>query len=125
MTAIYLIAGIVALVWGVVFVRRGSVLGGCLAYLVVAMCFGHHFAHFAVGPLTLTFDRLVLALLIGTHLMQWRWGRIDPKPLGRADWLVMAFLGVLVFGGFYGGWHNSRPDQGGDGDPCSGWSPDI
>lgn len=104
MIAIYAIAGLVALVWGAIFVLRGSLLSGCLAFLIVAICFGHHYANFQLGPLTLTFDRLVLAILVGAYLVQRRQGRTEPKPPGRIDALVLAFLGVLVLSGCYGGW---------------------
>lgn len=119
MTPIYLIAGIVALAWGLVFVLRGSLLGGCLAFLVVAMCFGHHFTHFTVGPVTLTFDRLVLVVLVVAYLVQRRRGRrAGPvRPLWRIDLLLAAFLGVLVVSGCWGGWRTAQTGPGADAGP--------
>ncbi len=118
MTIICLIAGIVALVWGAIFVTRGSLVGGCLAFLVVAMCFGHHWGNFSLGPLTLTLDRLVLVLLVGTYLVQSRRGCTEPKPLGRVDLILMAFLGVLVLSGCYGGWQSNPTGPGAEAGPA-------
>jgi hypothetical protein len=49
MTAILLIAGLVAFIWGSVFVLRGSLIAGCLAFVLTACCFGHTFLEFDLG----------------------------------------------------------------------------
>ena len=72
MSAIYFIAALVAIVWGAIFLLRGSLVGGCLAYLLVAACFGYEFLHFTVGPVPLTLDRVALAILLAAYLVQ-RW----------------------------------------------------
>jgi O-antigen ligase len=96
MTAIAVIAGLVALVWGAAFVLRGSLLGGCLAYLALTCCFSSYFFSFDVGGVTLSIDRLFLVALVGAWFVQWRLGNVDLKPLGKIDILVVGFAGVLT-----------------------------
>ena len=102
MIAIYLIAGIVALVWAAVYIWRGSLIGGCLAMMVTTACFGHRFFHFDLGPVPLTLDRLVLVVLVVAYLVQRRRGKTDPKPGQRTDLVLPAFLAVLALSGLYG-----------------------
>ncbi|MDZ7620396.1 MAG: O-antigen ligase family protein [Patescibacteria group bacterium] len=97
MPFLYIIAGLLAVVWTAVFALRGSLVAGCLAYLTTAVCFGHPFWHQSVGPIPLTLDRLVLIVLVLCYVVQWRLGRTDPKRLGWADWSLLAFTGVLAF----------------------------
>jgi O-antigen ligase len=96
MSALCSIAAAIALVWGLIFVLRGSLIGWCLAYLVTVVCFGYDFAHFTVGPVPLTIDRIVLLLVIVTYAVQRRLGRTNPKPITRIDLVLAAFLGLLV-----------------------------
>ncbi len=111
MPLVYAIVGLLAVVWTAVFALRGSLVAGCLAYLTVAICFGHPFWRQEIGPVPVTLDRLVLVVLIASYFIQWRLGRTDPKQLGWADWLLLAFVGMLGFatvrlpwqGGFPGG----------------------
>jgi len=104
MIPLYAIAGIVVLVWGTLFVSRGSLVVGCLALVIVAACFGHNFLHFDVGSLPMTLDRIVAGVLIGAYLVQRRLGRADPKPLGRGDLVLMLLMGTLVVSTVWGGW---------------------
>jgi len=117
MDFVYLIAGVAALTWGAVYALRGSLVAGCLALLVIAACFGHDFANFHLGPVALTLDRIMLVLLGVAYVVQHRLGRTEPKRLGRVDLLLLAFLGVLVASGCYGGWAGNQSGQGGDGEP--------
>jgi len=117
MDVVYLIAGIAALTWGAVYALRGSLIAGCLALLVIAACFGHHFLSFRLGPVPLTLDRIMLAILGVAYIVQNRLGRTEPKRLGRVDLLLLAFLGVLVASGCYGGWGGNQAGPGGDGGP--------
>ena len=75
MPAIYAIAALVAIVWVVVFLLRGSLAGGCLGYLLITACFGYEFAHFPAGPVNLTLDRLAMAILLGAYVVQ-----AGPRP---------------------------------------------
>ena len=117
MDFVYLIAGVAAVTWGAVYALRGSLIAGCVALLVIAACFGHNFASFHLGPVTLTLDRIMLVLLGVAYVVQHRLGRTEPKRLGRVDLLLLAFLGVLVASGCYGGWGGNQTGLGGDGEP--------
>ena len=55
---------IVVAVWGSVLLRYTGLLGGCLSVLIVGCCLGHPFYHVALGPLPITADRLLLAVLL-------------------------------------------------------------
>ncbi|OHB77916.1 MAG: hypothetical protein A2W31_10785 [Planctomycetes bacterium RBG_16_64_10] len=89
------VALLVGLVWAAVFIRRGSLLIGCFAFLVVGYCMGHPFWSFHLGPVPLTLDRLLLAALAGGYLVRRRLGRVEPKPLAGADWLLFALVAWL------------------------------
>lgn len=111
MAAVYLIAGIVALIWGILGVSRGSLMGWCLLFLVVGACFGYSFLTIKSGPVPLTLDRIVLLLLAAAYVVQRRLGRTEPKPLEPTDKLLLAFLGVLFLSGCYGGWTGELATQ--------------
>src|SRR5205823_2434304 len=56
----------------------------------------------------LTIDRALIVVLAATYVVQ-RWvGMADPKPLGRAEWVLLAFLAVLVFSTFSHDWHLNK-----------------
>jgi len=95
MLAIYIIALMLIAVWGAVFLARGSLLAGCLVYLLTVVVFGHSFWNLRVGPAPLTLDRLVLAGLVICYAFRWRLGRHEPKPLSAADWALGSF-GVML-----------------------------
>ena len=109
MPVLYATVALLALVWGAVFAVRGSLVAGCLAYLTVAICFGHPFWHQAIGPIPVTLDRLVLLVLIAVYVVQWRLGRTDPKPLGKADWALLAFTAVLALSTVRVEWQDGFP----------------
>lgn len=109
MFALYAIAGLLAVVWAAVFALRGSLVAGCLAYLTVAICFGHPFWHANIGPVPVTLDRLVLLALIAAYVVQWRLGRTEPKPMARADWTLLAFAAVLALSTVRLPWQDGFP----------------
>ena len=111
MPAIIAIATIAGLVWGAWFLLRGSLLAGCLVFLVTACCFSHTFLEFDLGPLPLTLDRLAIVLLVGTYVVQRRLGMAEPKPLMRVDWVMLALACVLTASTFLHDWRVSRPDE--------------
>ena len=111
MTAIVLIAVIAATVWGMLFVLRGSLIGGCLAFLLAACCFSHTFLEFDLGPLPLTLDRIALVLLALAYLVQWRLGRTDPKPATGVDLLVLLLAGLLAASTFTSDWRVDAPGE--------------
>jgi O-antigen ligase len=96
MTPIYFIVAIALLIWGTIFVMRGSLVGGCLAFVIAASCFGYHFLNFDLGPIPLTVDRLVLAALLVIFVVHWRQGKTDRKPLEYVDILLAGFIGLLT-----------------------------
>lgn len=96
MVAILSIGGIVALVWSVLAFRHGGMLMGCLAVIFVRSCFGHQFFHVTIGPLPITFDRLILGGLLLLFLVSYRTSLVDTKPLAGADWALGMLLLVLT-----------------------------
>jgi hypothetical protein len=87
---------LVGLLWmGVVFLRGGPI-GGALLVLLAGSCFGFFFYHVPLGPVPLTVDRLLLGVLLVQYLVYRHWGWIEPKPLAGVDYLLGAFLLVLV-----------------------------
>ncbi len=104
MEAVAVIAGIVAITWGAVVFCRGGLLGGCLAVLLAGVCFSVPFFKIELGPLPLTVDRALLALLIVQYVFWRRHGLADPKPLGKPEYLLLAFLAVLVVSTFTHDW---------------------
>jgi O-antigen ligase len=111
MTFLILIASVVGIVWCSIFLLRGSLVSGCLGFLLAACCFSHTFLQFDLGPIPLTLDRLVLVVLVAAYLFQRKLGRADPKPMSAVDWLVAAFALVLVASTFASDWRIERPRQ--------------
>ncbi|MDH3717898.1 MAG: O-antigen ligase family protein [Planctomycetota bacterium] len=96
MQLLVIIVALVALVWGAAFVLRGSLLTGCLVFLVVNACLGYYFFHVRVGPAELTLDRIVLVALCAMFAIAWRTGQLDAKPMVRMDYAVWAFFAWLA-----------------------------
>jgi O-antigen ligase len=92
------------LVWTTWFVMRGSLLAGCSALIAIATCFGFQFWH-SEGGLAVSADRMFLVLLALLYGMRRIRGAADPKPMGRAEWVLFAFLGLLAFSTFSHDWH--------------------
>jgi len=96
MEALAAIAIVTGLVWASVFVLRGSLVAGCLTFLVINSCFGFYFFNTRVGPVEITLDRVVLVLLLTTYVVHRGLGRTAVGPLGGSDWAVLAFVGWLA-----------------------------
>lgn len=107
LAVIFALAG---LVWGGVVFLRGGLLGGCLAVILAGACFSVPFYKLEVGPVPLTADRLLLALLCLQYVFWRRWGLADPKPAGKAEILLLLFLGVLVVSTFVHDWQGEKGD---------------
>jgi len=99
MIAILVILGLVGLVWGTVLALRGSLLAGCLTYLILASVFGPYFFSFDAG-ITWTIDRVFFLILVGAFCVQWRLGLTDSKPLTYLDYLLFVFIGWLALSTF-------------------------
>ena len=97
MGALVAIAGIAALIWGAVVLRFGGILAACLGVLLVGCCFGPPFFSYSAGPIPITADRLLLAVIGVLYAAAACQGLVDRKPLGRADVLLGLLLAVLTF----------------------------
>lgn len=111
MAAILFVAISVALVGGAVVFLRGGLLAGCLVVLVAGTCFGHPFFNLPAGPVPLTVDRVLWIVLLVQCLLWRRMGRADPKPLGNAEIVLMAFFALLALSTFSHDWraNHSQP----------------
>ena len=96
MEILFLLAAALGVVWAAVVVVRLPLLLGALAYLVAASCFGHPFLQLELAGVTLTLDRLVLVLLVVAAVVQGRIRGWLPRPLGAAEWCLLALLGWMA-----------------------------
>jgi O-antigen ligase len=111
MDILIVIAALAALIWGTVLAVRGSLIGGCVVFLLTLTTLGHDFFNFRVGPLPLTLDRIALVGLAAAYVIQ-RWlGRTIPKPLTPLDGILFAFLGVLTVSMLAAGWQPPSPTE--------------
>jgi O-antigen ligase len=92
--------GIAGLIWGIILLRRGGLLAGCLAVMLAAACFSVEFFKITLGPVPLTADRILLVALVGQYLLWRRFGWADPKPLGKPELLLCLFTAMMVVGTF-------------------------
>jgi O-antigen ligase len=107
---LYFGAGVVAAIWAAACARRGALLWAVLVFLLLNSAFGVYFWQRNVGPLPLTLDRVALVAVVALFVMGWCVGTNDPKPLGAADWLLAAFLAVLVTSTFTHSWNTAPPE---------------
>jgi len=107
MIAIATIAALATLVWATYFSLRGSIISGCIVYLVIRCCFGQHFLTFDVANITLSLDRLFLVGLIGAFFVQWRLGRTEPKRLLAGDYCLLVLTLLLIVSTFTHQWNTS------------------
>lgn len=113
MDALIAIAALVGLIWGVAIFLRGGLLAGALVVLLAGTCFGYS-AYFFPGPLPLTSDRILWALLMVQLFVWWRMGLTASRHIGRAEVLLLAFVGVLAAGVVTHDWslkHNHPASQ--------------
>ncbi len=100
MLPILLIVATLGLIWGVILIQRGGLIGGCLATLAAGSCLGHPFFHISV----LTLDR-ALFLIVGVLYVGFRrMMLVQPKPLSKPDIVLAAFLSVLLLSTFSHNW---------------------
>lgn len=112
MPALLTILGLVALVWGTIYLARGSLLVGGLAFVLAGNLFGFQFASFHVGSVPLTVDRILLVVLFIAYAVHWRLGRTQRASPVAADYLAAAFVAVLVGSTFTHVWQSVTPEQG-------------
>jgi O-antigen ligase len=106
MAFLLLIAVLVGVVWGSLLASRGSLLLGCVIYLILASCLGPYFWTVDVAGITLSLDRFFLVGLVGAFAVQWRLGRVKVKTLVTGDWLLLAFVGWITFSAFTHDWRS-------------------
>lgn len=103
-------AALAGLIWLLVYVRQGALMWGVLLFLLLNSAFGVYFWLYD-GPLPLTLDRIALVGVIAAFILK-RWlGQTEPKPLGAADYLLLALLAVLTFSTFTHDWRRSSEDD--------------
>ena len=99
MPALLTILGLLALVWGTIYLARGSLLIGGLAFVLAGNMFGPQFASFHLGPIPLTVDRVLLVVLFVAYAVHWRLGRTQrASPMG-ADYLAAFTVGDQLLWG--------------------------
>ena len=96
MEFILAIIALAAVVWTFVFARHGSLVVGCVVFVVVGYVLTRDFWQMHAGPVPLTLDRLLIAGLVG--LFGWRLLRknVSLRPLTGADWLGILLVGYLT-----------------------------
>jgi len=111
MTAVVAILVLAALVWGLVYLVRGSLIAGCLLYLVTTACFNHPFWHLDLGSIPITADRLVLLAVLAAYGVQ-RWlGKTEPKPPTRGDYVLLTLLLTMALSASAVGWAGVFSDR--------------
>lgn len=93
MTEFVILAAILALVWGGLFVLRGSLVVGCLGVLLSVCCFGYEFFH---SEPSITIDRILLVVVVATYFAQRGLRLTDPKPLAAVDYVTFGFVAYLL-----------------------------
>jgi O-antigen ligase len=99
-----IILGIAGLVWAAILYLRGGLLGGLLAVMLAGVCFSVPFFKLPLGALPLTVDRILLVVLVGQYILYCRWGRADPKPLGKPEIVLCLFTAWMVVSTFRSDW---------------------
>jgi len=105
------IAALVGVVWGAVIFLRGGLLAGALTVLLAGTCCGSPALLVSAGPMPLTSDRILWALLMVQLLVWWRIGLTASRHIGRTEAILLAFIGVLAASVVMHDWRvtNDRP----------------
>ncbi len=111
MEIVLAIGALAALAWAAAVMLRGGLVGGALLVLLAGSCFGFAFYNLPTGPIPLTLDRLLLVVLVAQYALYRRWGRTERQPATKADYLLLAFLALLVVSTFTHdfNYHNRLP----------------
>jgi hypothetical protein len=105
MTAIIAIAALTAVAWLAAILLRGGPLAGALLVLLAGTCFGYSFFHLDGGPIPVTADRLLFAVLLVQCAVWRRLGLTERRPVGKPEILLAAFVGVLGVSTLAHDWH--------------------
>lgn len=104
MTVLFALAALAGLAWLAVALGRGGPLVAALLVLLAGICFGYSFYHVDGGPIPLTADRLLFAVLLVECAAWRRLGWMAPKPIGKPEIVLAACLGVLAVSTLLGEW---------------------
>jgi N-acetylglucosaminyldiphosphoundecaprenol N-acetyl-beta-D-mannosaminyltransferase len=96
MPVVLAIFAFVAVVWGLICARRGSLLVGCGLLVILSYALGHEFWNAKVGPIPLTFDRVLLLSLLAAFACQLRFGGLAIRPLTGSDWMLAGALAIFA-----------------------------
>lgn len=109
MEFLFFLVAAVGLVWLVAFLLRGSLVAGCLVMLVGGSLFGYTFWNGGTVPVTI--DRLLAVVLAVMYAIHRQLGWANRKPMTRADWVLLSFLGALIISTFTHDWQfqHSKP----------------
>lgn len=89
--AILLIAIGVGL-WALLLLPRASLPLLAMGAVIVGYVFGHSFWNIDLGPLPLTFDRLLLIAMAGLFCWRLRSGQIEQSAVSAVDWALALML---------------------------------
>src|SRR5258705_5084351 len=92
MPVVAAVFAIAAATWGAICARRGSLLVGCGLLVAVAYALGHEFWNAKLGPMPVTFDRVLLLGIVAAFAYQWRYGGLTVRPWTRSRWILAAML---------------------------------
>lgn len=91
------LAAVGLLFWALLYARVASLPLTALATVIVGYVFGHTFWNLHLGPLPVTFDRLLLGGLALLFAWRLRANRLDASPWSGTDWAIVATLVWLTF----------------------------
>ncbi len=96
MEAVIASLAIAGAVWGAIFFVRGTLLSGCLLYLLLVSCFGIELFRFDAGFVMMSIDRIFVVLLAGMYVLHRRLDKTEPKLLTPLDYVLFAFVGLIA-----------------------------
>jgi hypothetical protein len=94
-----LLIAVAGLLWGLLLLKRGGLLAGCLAVMLAGVCFSVDFFKLS-GPMPLTIDRLLMVVLVGQYFIWRKFGMANPKPLGKPEIVLCLLTAVMVVSTF-------------------------
>ena len=101
MEAILASLAIAGAVWGAIFFVRGTLLSGCLLYLLLVSCCGIELFRFDAGFVMMSIDRVFVIALAAMYFLHRLLGKTEPKPLAPLDVVLLAFVGLIAASASY------------------------
>jgi O-antigen ligase len=111
MPFILLIAAACLLVWGTYMAWRGSLIIGCVIFVIMTTCFSNEFLRLDVGGTTWTLDRLYLIGLLAAVVVQWRTGKFSVHRPRGVELLMGLLFAILVVSALSHEWRANLPGQ--------------